>query len=172
MTDIMLDGAGGVVPVRAPKLRPWNAATKRRFLELLAELSSVRAALAQMGMTAHALYETRKRCKWFRAAWDEVIEFGFARLEAELLDRALNGYEREVFGPSGEKTTLREMANALGLALLKLAAPRLAAIRALHGPDAEDDAMQAKIEIIKKLEMLAKHKAKRAAEAAQAPPPV
>jgi hypothetical protein len=174
MADIMAGDADGCVrPVRTKKPpRAWDSATKQEFLNLLMDFCSVRGALATLGMAPSGLYATRKKDKKFRDAWDEALELGYARLEAELLDRALNGQDREVISPSGEKTTLREVSNALGLSLLKLHGPRVAAIRALHGTDADEDAMQAKIEIIKKLEMLARHKAKRAAEAAQAPPPV
>jgi hypothetical protein len=170
MTDIVADD---------PRLRArdrktpqaWNSATKRWFLELLMDLCSVSRALATMGLAPSGLYATRKKDKKFRDAWDEAIEFGYTRLEADLLDRALNGQDREVIGRSGEKVTLRQMANALGLALLRLYAPRIAQIRALHGPEAHEDSLLAKIEIIKKLEMLARHRAKYG-KPAQPPPPV
>ncbi len=172
MTDNTGVGADHCVrAARAGKPRAWDSATKQAFLNLLMDFCSVRGALATLGMAPSGLYATRKKDKKFREAWDDALELGYTRLEAELLDRALNGQDREVISPSGEKATLREVSNALGLALLKLHGPRVAAIRALHGTDADDDAMQAKIEIIKKLDAIARHRAKYG-KPPQTPPPV
>jgi hypothetical protein len=132
------------------------------FLECLAERCNVSEALAISGLPSSSLYLKRKSCAKFRAAWDAALEQGYSRLEAELLSRALNGEDQQVLNRKGEIVTIKKISNALGLALLKQHGVRVAAIRALHGTNHDEDALQAKIAIIKKLEQLARHNAKKA----------
>lgn len=145
----------------------WNAKRMALFLDHLAEYCNVRAALAHSGMASTSLYRKRRECARFRAEWDAALEQGYSRLEAELLDRALNGEKQEAVNPNGEVITLRKVSSALGLALLRFHSTRVAAIRALHGTDHDDHAMAAKIAIIKKLDNLARHGAKKEKGAAR-----
>ena len=139
----------------------WTIARTKLFLEHLSQHCNVSAALAHSGMASSSLYRERRDNSAFRKAWDEALDQGYARLEAILLDRALNGEEQEVLDPQGAKVSLRKISNTLGLALLKLHAVRVAAIRALNGTNHDEHAMEAKIAIIKKLEQLARHNAKK-----------
>lgn len=131
------------------------------FLDHLAQRCNVNEALAVSGLPSSSLYLKRRSCAKFRAAWDAALEQGYSRLEAELLDRALNGEHQQVLNRKGDIVTLKKVSNALGLALLKQHGVRVAAIRALHGTNHDEDAMDAKIAIIKKLEQLARHNAKK-----------
>jgi hypothetical protein len=148
------------MPENSPKAK---SVAKRLalFLEHLAERCNVTEALAVSGLASSSLYLKRKTCAKFRAAWDAALEQGYSRLEAELLNRALNGEDQQVLNRKGEIITIKKISNALGLALLKLHGVRVAAIRALHGTDHDEHALEAKIAIIKKLEQLAAHEAKK-----------
>jgi hypothetical protein len=147
-------------PENSPKARSM-AKRLRLFLECLAERCNVSEALAVSGLPSSSLYLKRKSCAKFRAAWDAALEQGYSRLEAELLSRALNGEDQQVLNRKGEIVTIKKISNALGLALLKQHGVRVAAIRALHGTNHDEHAMEAKIAIIRKLEQLARHKAKQ-----------
>jgi hypothetical protein len=150
-------------PVSAAKeaFKSWNATRRQLFLEHLSQHCNVSAALAHSGMASSSLYRERRDNSAFRKAWDEALEQGYARLEAMLLDRALNGEDQEVLNKKGEKVTLRKFSHMLGLALLKIHAVRVAAIRAMQGSNHDEHAMEAKIAILKKLEQLARHKARQ-----------
>jgi hypothetical protein len=143
-----------------PKAKSLAVRT-RLFLDHLSERCNVAEALAVSGLASSSLYLKRKTCAKFRAEWDAALEQGYSRLEAELLDRALNGENQQVLNRKGEIVTLKKISNALGLALLKQHGVRVAAIRALHGTNHDEHAMEAKIAILKKLEQLARHKAKQ-----------
>ena len=141
-----------------PSGKSWNDGTKAQFLEHLAELCSVRAAVAALGMAVSGAYALRQKDTEFAAQWDAALDIGYARLEHELLDRAVNGQPREVMNRSGEVVVLREISNRLGLALLKLHHVRVMAIRAHHGAINDDDAAAARANILEKLERLANHR--------------
>lgn len=143
---------------------PKTASIKKRtklFLDHLAERCNVSEALAVSGLPSSSLYLKRRSCAKFRAAWDAALEQGYSRLEAELLNRALGGEDQQVLNRNGDIVTIKKISNALGLALLKQHGMRVAAIRALHGTNHDEHAMEAKIAIIKKLEQLARHNAKK-----------
>ncbi len=145
---------------KTPKSESMKMRTKL-FLDHLAERCNVNEALAVSGLASSSLYLKRRKCAKFRAAWDAALEQGYSRLEADLLDRALNGEHQQVLNRKGDIVTLKKISNALGLALLKQHGVRVAAIRALHGTNHDEHAMEAKIAIIKKLEQLARHNAKK-----------
>jgi hypothetical protein len=168
MADYSADEFTTVAPLDAIEMRensPKAKSIAKRltlFLEYLAERCNVSEALAVSGLASSSLYAKRRTCAKFRSAWDAALEQGYSRLEAELLNRALNGEDHQVLNRKGEIVTIKKISNALGLALLKLHGVRVAAIRALHGTDHDEHALQAKIAIIKKLEQLARHNAKKA----------
>jgi hypothetical protein len=167
MADISADEPRDISALKPAETRaesPKTASIKKRtklFLDHLAERCNVAEALAVSGLASSSLYLKRKTCAKFRSAWDAALEQGYSRLEAELLSRALNGEDQQVLNRKGEIVTIKKISNALGLALLKLHGVRVAAIRALHGTDHDEHALEAKIAIIKKLEQLAAHEAKK-----------
>ncbi|MDB5713355.1 MAG: hypothetical protein JWO15_752 [Sphingomonadales bacterium] len=93
--DFGTDGVQGEV-VQAHRLDRWTTEKQDRFLAGLAETGNVTASLAATGMSNSGLYRLRKRSAAFCAAWDAALEPGYARVEAMLLDRALNGRRRVV----------------------------------------------------------------------------
>lgn len=83
------------VPV--PRLRArrsgWTEARQRGFIAALARCGSVSAAARHVGMTPRTAYKLLDcpGAESFAAAWDAAIDQGFARVETDALDRALNG---------------------------------------------------------------------------------
>ena len=70
----------------APKL--WT-----KFLDKLEEAHSVSAACDAIGRDRSTAYEHKGKYPGFSAAWDERVERSTDRLEATLMERALDGYE-------------------------------------------------------------------------------
>lgn len=80
-----------------PRLRNrrsgWTEARQRAFIAMLARCGSVKAAAAHVGLNARAAYRLLDApgADSFAAAWDEAVDMGKARMQAEALERALNG---------------------------------------------------------------------------------
>ena len=93
------DPAGEVdIPfLPVPRLRNrrsgWTEARQRSFIAMLARSGSVRAAAAYVGLTARAAYRLLDApgADSFAVAWDQALDMGKARMQAEALERALNG---------------------------------------------------------------------------------
>jgi hypothetical protein len=83
------------VPV--PRLRNrrsgWTPERQRGFIAALARCGSVRAAARHVGLSARTAYRLLDlpEADSFAVAWDQALDFGRARLEAQSLERALNG---------------------------------------------------------------------------------
>lgn len=89
-----VDAKGAGARLQAERGDRWTAEKQEQFVARLAETANVSASLADTGMSQAGLYKLRKRSAGFRAAWDEALDLGYARIEAMLLDRALNGRRR------------------------------------------------------------------------------
>ena len=81
------------VPRRRNRRSGWSEARQRGFIAALAQCGSVSAAARQVGMTARTAYKLldAEGAASFAEAWDAAIEQGFARVESDALERALNG---------------------------------------------------------------------------------
>ena len=80
---------------------PRNAFGVRRqetFLEMLAATCNVRRACAAAEVSDGCVYSKRRRDPAFRAAWSEAMESGMARIEAMLMERAVQTRPPEVRG--------------------------------------------------------------------------
>ncbi|MBX9896729.1 MAG: hypothetical protein K2Y17_02305 [Qipengyuania sp.] len=120
----------GGIQQRRQREHAWTPARRETFLATLAQTCNVRLALSETGMSEAGLYYLRRRDELFAREWDSALEHGYALLEATLLQRAQEGYIREVMSPRGEVVKLREVSNKLGMNLLALHARRVAVIRA------------------------------------------
>jgi hypothetical protein len=84
----------------------WSPARRTRFLSTLAATCNVTLACETAGMSDVGAYKLRQRDAAFRAAWRRALREGYARLESDLLQRALTGEAklREAIGeaPSAE----------------------------------------------------------------------
>ncbi|MEG3163780.1 hypothetical protein U1701_04150 [Sphingomonas sp. PB2P19] len=79
----------------------WTHDKRERFLDMVAATANVRMAAQDVGMSLTGAYALRRRDAAFAALWEEALEQGYGRLEAELLSSALgeaggeNGVESE-----------------------------------------------------------------------------
>lgn len=80
---------------RLQKTRTRRKLFRRRrqetFLEHLAATANVTESAAAAGVAVGTVYAHRMKDPVFRDAWAEALEQGYARLEAELMQRALRG---------------------------------------------------------------------------------
>ena len=88
-------GGGKRVQIARARIKQWSPRVEARFLATLAATCNVKAACAEVGMTAASAYGHRKRWMGFAARWDEAIEEGFMRLEAGLLEHGGNVFSGE-----------------------------------------------------------------------------
>ncbi len=84
-------GTGGKrVQIARARIRQWSPRVEDRFLATLAATCNVKAACAEVGMTAASAYAHRKRWRAFAERWQEALETGYARLEFALLENGAN----------------------------------------------------------------------------------
>lgn len=79
---------------RALRADEWTPAKCEMFFSVLAETANVSAACRQAGMTKSGAYMRRGFDPEFRKGWRVALAAGYARLEMEMLERALIGEER------------------------------------------------------------------------------
>ncbi|CAN5194121.1 hypothetical protein BH09PSE3_BH09PSE3_00970 [soil metagenome] len=103
--------------VRREMARGWTKAKREHFLSRLAETGNVLLSMSDSGMSHGSLYQLRKRSAEFSEAWDAALDLGYARIEAMLLDRALNG-RRRVFREGVIVDEFVECSDGLALSLL------------------------------------------------------
>lgn len=86
------------VPHVAPRRNSITADRQRAFIAALAATGIVTQAAREIGASLEALYKLRNRpgAEGFRAAWEEAIDHGVARLEDCALARALEGEQRPI----------------------------------------------------------------------------
>jgi hypothetical protein len=108
------DGRSKVIATRGKR---WSDRSEKVFLETLAATCNVRLSAAEAGFSTTAVYGRRARWPAFREAWDAAIEHGYARIEAQLVERATDSVVRvELDGdwaPSGPPLSVAEMMNLL-----------------------------------------------------------
>jgi hypothetical protein len=143
--------ADGVTLVSAT-VRPdrWTAEKQKLFVTRLAETGNVSASLAATGMSNAGLYRLRKRSAAFCAAWDAALDLGYARVEAMLLDRALNG-RRRVFREGKIVDEFVECSDSLALSLVTQHRKRVVEYRAAvsvnrDNPDRQRERFMAKLQ--------------------------
>jgi hypothetical protein len=117
--DAVLE-AGSRPRRRAPDKKSWTPKKQRDFLTALAETCNVKLSARLAKVSTSAIYARRERDASFRAGWDRSLAEGYAKLELEMLKRALHGVERVVVTRAGNRETFREYNDRLGLALLRM----------------------------------------------------
>jgi hypothetical protein len=83
-------GGGRRVQIARSRTKQWSPRLEARFLATLASTCNVKAACAEVGLTAAAAYGHRNRWRSFQERWDEALETGYIRLEMALVDKAGN----------------------------------------------------------------------------------
>lgn len=122
------------VPLPPAKAAPrrWSAKAETAFLETLAETGNVARSCRAAGVSDNTVYRQRGRSEAFRTRWAEALREGYAKLEALVLDRALNGYDRPVFHGGKKVGVTRQYDNRTALTILRMHAA------AVHGTPAPE----------------------------------
>lgn len=153
-------GAGGKrVQVARARVKQWSPRAEERFLETLAATCNVKAACAEVGLTAASAYNHRQRWPAFARRWDAAVELGYIMLEGVLVEAAANLYSEQELAEPGP---IRNMTADQAIHLLHMHQHHVRRIgkapgRAVRAPD--PDAMRASI-----LRKIAAIKRKRALE--------
>ena len=119
--ELVLAGGGTAGLVRRPaRRRDWSLAKERKFLETLAETCNVTLSAKAAKVGNSVCYKKRARDAAFRRAWGEAIAQGYARLEIETLERAINGTMRTIVHKDGREEVVVEHSDRVALALLRM----------------------------------------------------
>lgn len=81
------------VPRRRNRRTGWTEERQRAFIAALARSGSVRLAARHVGLSASSVYRLldMEGAGSFALAWDQAMDVGLARVQADALQRALNG---------------------------------------------------------------------------------
>lgn len=101
----------------------WTAARRDKFLEVLSETANVAHAARTVQKSVSGVYQLRRRDSAFAAAWDEALEVALDQIEAAVLDRVVNGVEKDVFYGGKHCGTTRLFSDALAMFILKARRP-------------------------------------------------
>ena len=139
-----------------PRLRRrrdgWSEQRQRLFIAALAMCGTVSAAARAVGSTARSAYRLLDApgADSFAAAWDTAIDQGYARMQAEALERSLKGAFVPVYRRGKLDRVEHRRCDKLAIALLNgkdrdpLLSRRLAVTRREHRLDlAAKDAAEA-----------------------------
>jgi len=107
------------VQKRSGRPSDWTEEKAAKFTEVLADSCNVSLAARAVGRSVGNLYIQRTKDAAFRAAWDQALAIGYARLEMMMLERALHGVEKAVTLRNGESKIMREYNDRVALALLR-----------------------------------------------------
>lgn len=94
---------GGVQKTRQGGRKLFAGKRVEAFLDHLAATCNVTAAARAAGVTTMCVYAKRARDPDLRAAWEEAIQIGYARIEAELLRLANEGGPRPRLPDDGDE---------------------------------------------------------------------
>lgn len=97
----------------------WTQDKADKFVEVLADSCNVSLAARAIGRSIGNVYIQRTKDAAFRAAWNQALAIGYARLEMMLLERALHGVEKAVTLKGGESRIMRQYNDRVALALLR-----------------------------------------------------
>ena len=98
--ELVVKGTGGAgggkrVQIARARLRQWTPRAEERFLAALAATCNVKAACAEVGLTAASAYNHRRRWQRFAERWDEALGIGYEQLELGLIEQACNLFSGE-----------------------------------------------------------------------------
>lgn len=106
------------MPAKSRKLSArWSKEREIAFLEHLAISSNVAASERVARLTPGTAYRQRRSNADFALAWDVALREGYGRLEAAMLDRAINGVPVVKKLPGGAEEHRREFSDRLQMLL-------------------------------------------------------
>jgi hypothetical protein len=150
--EVVLGASKKGVQKRIGRPSDWTKAKADRFVEVLADSCNVSLAARAVRRSVGDVYRQRNKDAAFRAAWDQALAIGYARLELMMLERALHGVEKVVTLKSGESKIMREYNDRVALSLLRL---HRESVGAIHEASAEsgdhDEACERILERLQRL---------------------
>jgi len=164
--ELVVRGSNGRrTQVARSRLKQWSPRVETRFLAVLASTCNVKAACAEVGLTAASAYGHRQRWPVFMQRWDEAIENGYIRLEAALVENAANLYAQEDYPLDAP---LPNMTTAQAIHLLHMHKHGVLGIGKRPGRLAGPPDMDAvRKSIMRKIEAIATHDEREAARKAR-----
>ena len=112
---------GGSAPRRqAARKAGWTKAKELRFLEALSDTCNVRLSASRAKVANGTVYKRRAKDAAFRDGWARALAQGYARLEIETLERAINGTMRTIVHKDGREEVVVEHSDRVALALLRM----------------------------------------------------
>lgn len=101
------------VQQRAPRKDGWTPEKRAHFFAELANSCNIKAACQAVGMSVGGAYMLRERDPSFRLGWRRGIAQGYAKLELQMLERALIGERklRVVLERSGDEERALDLLN-------------------------------------------------------------
>ncbi|WP_375428011.1 hypothetical protein [uncultured Sphingomonas sp.] len=107
-----------VVP--STRIDGWTGARQKRFLEAIADGSTVTDACALVGMSVPSAYAFRRRARGqaFSLGWRAADLLARERIAGVLLSRALQGQETRITRPDGSELVRHGLDNRLAVQML------------------------------------------------------
>ena len=121
----------------------WTAAAKTSFLNALARCGNVGHSASYVSMSRESAYRLRRRDADFAAAWDGALVIAVQIAEDALQDKALHGWEEEVYFHGEEVGRRTRFDGRLLLALLGRLDKRADGVLAQRGAARFDDMIAA-----------------------------
>ena len=111
--------------VRRVRRDGWTPARKAKFVEVLAETANVTLAAENAGVSKISADRLRHKSAPIEQAWQEALKIGIAQLEMMVLERALNGTEKDIPLRNGKVKTVRVFSERMIIHLLKAHKPEV-----------------------------------------------
>lgn len=160
MVETVVRHSGGKPQVRKVNGR-WSKAVRAKFLGHLAVSCNVAASCRKAGVSDTAAYRLRQTDAGFRADWAAAIAEAVERLEMMLLERAMKGSVTERKTKDGATVKTVAYPDQTALALIRAHKDKAAA---LQMPEDEEALKALRTKIARKLDMVARREAAKAAD--------
>ena len=98
----------------------WSKIKQGKFLAVLADTANVTASAKAIKFKEAAAYDFRRKSAVFRAAWNEALSEGYAKLELMMLERAMKALRPDTADEPADavRTRVEDYSNKLAMGLL------------------------------------------------------
>ncbi len=149
--QLVLGASKNGVQKRVGRPSDWTEAKAAKFIEVLSDSCNVALAARAVNRSVGNVYIQRTKSAAFRAAWDQALAIGYAKLEMMMLERALHGVEKTVTLRNGDSKIMREYNDRVALALLRHHRDSVAAFENAAEDDEYEEACERIIERLQRL---------------------
>ena len=129
--SVIVGGAGRQRQKRAARHDGWTKAKRILFLDTFAGTCNTTLSAKKCGMTAHSVRALIRRDPQFAVLYEEALQEGYRRIEAELLARTL-GHQLDDENPTEEERGTVEPPEFDAAMALKVLQMRNAEAKARH----------------------------------------